>query len=51
LHDKAGKVLDHGKYVVVWRREGGKWRLLRDMFSTNCDGPQATRSVALRGGV
>ncbi len=23
LRDKAGKVLDHGKYIVVWRREGG----------------------------
>ena len=35
LRDKAGKVLDHGKYIVVWRKEGGKWKLLRDMFSTN----------------
>jgi ketosteroid isomerase-like protein len=35
LRDKAGTVLDHGKYIVVWRREGGKWKLLRDMFSTN----------------
>jgi len=35
LRDKNGKVLDHGKYVVVWKHEGGKWKLLRDMFSTN----------------
>jgi ketosteroid isomerase-like protein len=35
LQDKAGKVLDHGKYIVVWRHEGGQWKLLRDMFSTN----------------
>ena len=35
LRDKAGKVLDHGKYIVVWRHEDGKWKLLRDMFSTN----------------
>jgi hypothetical protein len=35
LRDKAGKVLDHGKYIVVWRKEGGKWKLPRDMFSTN----------------
>jgi uncharacterized protein (TIGR02246 family) len=40
LRDKAGKVLDHGKYIVVWRREGGKWMLLRDMFSTNVPTPQ-----------
>jgi ketosteroid isomerase-like protein len=35
LRDKGGKVLDHGKYIVVWRNAGGKWQLLRDMFSTN----------------
>jgi ketosteroid isomerase-like protein len=35
LRDKAGKVLDHGKYIVVWRKQGGQWKLLRDMFSTN----------------
>ena len=35
LRDKAGKVLDHGKYIVVWRQESGKWKLLRDMFSTS----------------
>jgi uncharacterized protein (TIGR02246 family) len=35
LKGKDGKFLDQGKYIVVWRREGGKWKLLRDMFSTN----------------
>jgi ketosteroid isomerase-like protein len=35
LRDKAGKVLDHGKYIVVWRHVEGTWKLLRDMFSTN----------------
>jgi ketosteroid isomerase-like protein len=35
LRDKAGKVLDHGKYIVVWQHAAGKWKLLRDMFSTN----------------
>ena len=35
LRDKSGKEIDHGKYIVIWRHEGGKWRLLRDMFSTN----------------
>jgi ketosteroid isomerase-like protein len=40
LHDKAGKVLDHGKYIVVWRHAGGKWKLLRDMFSTNVPAPK-----------
>ena len=40
LRDKAGKVLDHGKYIVVWRQEGGEWKLLRDMFSTNVPAPK-----------
>jgi hypothetical protein len=35
LRDAAGKVLDHGKYIDIWRHEGHDWRLLRDMFSTN----------------
>ena len=35
LRDKAGKVLDHGKYIVIWRHVDGTWKLLRDMFSTN----------------
>jgi uncharacterized protein (TIGR02246 family) len=40
LHDKAGKVLDHGKYIVVWQHANGKWTLLRDMFSTNVPPPK-----------
>jgi uncharacterized protein (TIGR02246 family) len=40
LRDRAGRVLDHGKYIVVWRREGGNWKLLRDMFSTNVPAPK-----------
>jgi uncharacterized protein (TIGR02246 family) len=35
LHDKGGKVLDQGKYIVIWRHAGAKWMLMRDMFSTN----------------
>ena len=42
LRDKAGKVLDHGKYIVVWKHADGRWKLLRDMFSTNV--PPAKRS-------
>jgi uncharacterized protein (TIGR02246 family) len=38
--DKAGKVLDHGKYIVVWQHADGKWKLLRDMFSTNVPPPK-----------
>lgn len=35
LQDKVGKSLDHGKYVVVWKREGGDWRLFRDIFTSS----------------
>jgi uncharacterized protein (TIGR02246 family) len=35
LRNKAGNVLDHGKYIVIWQHANGKWQLLRDMFSTN----------------
>jgi ketosteroid isomerase-like protein len=40
LSDKAGKVPDHGKYIVIWRHADGKWTLLRDMFSTNVPPPK-----------
>ena len=34
-----GKVLDRGKYVVVWKREGGRWKLHRDIFNTSLPAP------------
>lgn len=40
LKDKAGKSLDHGKYIVIWRLVGADWKLLRDMFSTNSAPPK-----------
>jgi len=40
LRDKAGKVVDHGKYIVVWQHAGGTWKLRRDMFSTNVPPPK-----------
>jgi len=40
LRDKAGKAVDHGKYIVIWRHADGKWKLLRDMFSTNVPPPK-----------
>jgi uncharacterized protein (TIGR02246 family) len=35
LSDKSEKVLDQGKYIVVWRSQNGTWKLARDMFSTS----------------
>jgi len=35
LGGDGGKVLDKGKYVVIWKQEGGKWKLHRDIWNTN----------------
>ncbi|MGH7629491.1 MAG: YybH family protein [Gemmatimonadales bacterium] len=40
LEGEAGRVLDRGKYLVVWRQEGGEWRLHRDIW--NSSGSTAT---------
>jgi ketosteroid isomerase-like protein len=34
-----GTVLDSGKYVVVWKREGGHWKLHRDIWNTSMPAP------------
>jgi ketosteroid isomerase-like protein len=30
-----GKVLDRAKYVVIWKEEGGSWKLHRDIWTTS----------------
>ena len=30
-----GKVADRGKYLVLWKREGGQWKLHRDIWNTS----------------
>lgn len=30
-----GRVEDHGKYVVVWRRHQGEWKIEADIFNTD----------------
>lgn len=37
--DEGGKVLDTGKYIVIWKREGGQWKLHRDIWNTNTPAP------------
>lgn len=34
LKFKDDKVADRGKYIVVWKRENGQWRLHRDIWNT-----------------
>lgn len=31
----AGMELDHGKYIVIWQKEDGDWKLHRDIFNTS----------------
>lgn len=31
----GGKVVDRGKYIVIWKREGGQWKLHRDIWNTS----------------
>ncbi len=35
LKGDKGVVLDVGKYVVVWKKEGRSWKLHLDIFNTN----------------
>lgn len=35
LSAASGPPLDHGKYVVIWRLEGGEWKLHRDIWNTS----------------
>lgn len=33
--DSKKKVLDSAKYIVIWKRVGGKWKLHRDIWNSN----------------
>ena len=35
MKDAAGKDLDRGKYVVIWKRVKGQWMLHRDIWNTS----------------
>ncbi len=35
LKTPDGTVADEGKYVVLWKKEGGRWRLHRDIWNSN----------------
>ncbi len=30
-----GQTLDQGKYVVVWKNDGGAWKLHRDIWTSS----------------
>jgi uncharacterized protein (TIGR02246 family) len=39
LQGEGGQVLDKGKYIVIWKREEGQWRLHRDIFNSSQPAP------------
>jgi uncharacterized protein (TIGR02246 family) len=39
LHGEGGEALDKGKYIVIWKREGGQWKLHRDIFNSSMPAP------------
>ena len=41
--DKGGTALDKGKYIVLWKKEDGKWKLFGDCY--NFDLPVATAKL------
>ena len=41
VYVKGGKLVDKGKYLVLWKKEDGMWKLHRDLF--NSDMPMATK--------
>jgi uncharacterized protein (TIGR02246 family) len=40
LRGADGKVSDHGKYVVIWKKEGASWKLHRDIWTTSVVPPK-----------
>lgn len=41
---RDGSIFDDGKYMVVWRKVDGQWKIHRDMFSTSL--PKAAAPAA-----
>ena len=44
ITDSAGKAMDKGKYIVLWKMEDGKWKMHRDIW--NSDNPMPAAAPA-----
>jgi uncharacterized protein (TIGR02246 family) len=44
VRDKAGTTVDSGSYLAAWKKTGGKWKIVRDMW--NSDRPPADAAPA-----
>ena len=45
VKDKGGKAVDAGKFLEVWERKNGKWRIVRDIW--NSDAAPAAAAAAM----
>jgi ketosteroid isomerase-like protein len=43
LNIKDGTVVEKGKYLVLWKKENGKWKLHRDAFNSNLPVPAPSK--------
>lgn len=39
LKGVEGQEIDAGKYVVIWKQDGGQWRVHRDIFNSSRPAP------------
>jgi uncharacterized protein (TIGR02246 family) len=35
MNAAGGKPIDRGKFIVIWKRENGQWKLHRDIWNSN----------------
>ena len=40
LEGEDGQVLDNGKFIVIWKKEAGQWKLHRDIINTSMPVPE-----------
>lgn len=39
ISDSAGKTMDEGKYMALWKQDNGKWKMYRDMWNSDLPPP------------
>lgn len=39
MKEAGGRLLDRGKYIVIWKRVNGDWKLHRDIWNTSLPAP------------
>lgn len=39
LLGEGGEVLNWGKYIIIWKKDQGRWKMHRDIFNTSMPAP------------